>query len=148
MKANPDKCHLLLNNSCKKKVNMGKFHIESSTQEKFLRITIDNNFNFAPHVENLCKNASQKIHALAKISPYMSLIKQRSLLNAFFVSQFSYCALAWMYHSRTLNNRINKSHEKCCCVTYNDKKTTFQKLLDKDYNYKYNCNYNYSYYYN
>ena len=62
---------------------MGKFHIESSTQEKFLRIKIDNNFNFASYVENLCKNASRKIHALAKISPYMSLIKQRSLLNAF-----------------------------------------------------------------
>ena len=54
MKANPGKCHLLLNNSCKKnKINVGEFEIESSTQEKLLGITIDNNLNFASHVENI-----------------------------------------------------------------------------------------------
>ena len=84
MKANPGKCHLLLNNSCKKnKINVGEFEIESSTQEKLLGITIDNNLNFASHVENLCKNASRKVHALARISPFMSLTKKQSLLNAF-----------------------------------------------------------------
>ena len=62
----------------------------------------------------------------------MTLTKKQSLLDAFFVSQFSYCLLAWMCHSRTLNNRIKKLHERCFRVTYNDKKSTFQKLLDKD----------------
>ena len=75
MKANPDKCHLLLNNNCKK-INIGEFEIESSTQDKLLGITIDNNLNFASYVENLCKNASRKIHALARISPYISLTKK------------------------------------------------------------------------
>ena len=37
-----------------------------------------------------------------------------------------------MCHSRTLNNWINKLHERCLRVIYNDKKSTFQKLLDKD----------------
>ena len=84
MKANPGKCHLLLNNSCKKnKINVGEFEIESSTQEKLLGITIDNNLNFASHVENLCRNASRKVHALARISAFMSLTKKQSLLNAF-----------------------------------------------------------------
>ena len=62
----------------------------------------------------------------------MGLTKKRSLLNAFFVSQFSYCPLAWMCYSRTVNNRINKLHERCLRVIYNDKKLIFQKLLDKD----------------
>ena len=115
-----------------KKINIGEFETESSTQEKLLGITIDNNVNFASHVENLCKNASRRIHALDRISPYMSLTKKRSLLNAFFVSQFSYFPLVWMCHSRTLNNRMNKLHERCLRVIYDDKKSTFQKLLDKD----------------
>ena len=62
----------------------------------------------------------------------MSLTKKRSLLNAFFVSQFSYCPLAWMCLSRTLKNRINRLHERYLRVIYNDKKPTFQKLLDID----------------
>ena len=37
-----------------------------------------------------------------------------------------------MCYSRTLNNWINKLHERCLRVIYNDKKSTFQKLLDKD----------------
>ena len=69
---------------------------------------------------------------LAQISFYMSLTKKRSLLlNAFFVSKFSYFLLAWMCHSRTLLNRINKLHERCLRVIYNDKNSKFQKLLDK-----------------
>ena len=42
MKAMPDKCHLLLNNSCKKKIKIEDFETESSTREKLLGITIDN----------------------------------------------------------------------------------------------------------
>ena len=115
-----------------KKINIGEFEIESSTQERLLGNTIDNNLNFASHNENLYNNVSRKTHALSRISPYMSLIEKRSLSNAFFVSQFSYCPLAWMCHSRTLNNRISKPHERCLGVIYNEKKSKFQKLLDKD----------------
>ena len=132
MKANPNKSQLLLNNSCKKKISIGECEIESSTEEKLSGITIDNKLNFASHVENLCKNAGRKMHALARISPYMGLTKKRSILNAFFVSQFSYCPLAWMCHSRTLNNRTNKLHERCLRFIYNDKKSTFHKALDKN----------------
>ena len=35
MKANLDKCHLLLNNICKKKISIEEIEIESITQEKF-----------------------------------------------------------------------------------------------------------------
>ena len=37
-----------------------------------------------------------------------------------------------MNHSRTLNNKINRIHEKSLRVVYNDKKATFKELLDKD----------------
>ena len=73
------------------------------------------------------------MHALSRISAYMSLSKKLSLLNALFVSQFNYCPLAWMCHSRTLSNRMNKLHEKCLRVIYYNKKSTFPKLLDKGY---------------
>ena len=37
-----------------------------------------------------------------------------------------------MNHSRTLNNKINRIHERSLRVVYNDKKATFKELLDKD----------------
>ena len=62
----------------------------------------------------------------------MDLSKRRILLNAFFISQFSYCPLVWMFHSRGKNNKINRIHERCLRIIYNDKKSTFYELLEKD----------------
>ena len=43
---------------------------------------------------------------------YMNKKKRRFLISAFITSQFSYCPLVRMPHRRTMNNRINKIHEK------------------------------------
>ena len=56
----------------------------------------------------------------------------RLLLKSFIESQFSYCPLVWMFHSRTLNNRINKLHERGLRLVYNDSHLTFEELLSKD----------------
>ena len=62
----------------------------------------------------------------------MNLAKKKMLMNSFFKSQFSYCSLVWMYHSRTINNKINHLHEICLRVIYNDKISSFKELLERD----------------
>ena len=37
-----------------------------------------------------------------------------------------------MCHSRTANNKINKLHERCLRIIYNDKNSSFKKLLETD----------------
>ena len=80
----------------------------------------------------LCDKASLKLHALARISPYMNLEKKRMIMKAFISSQFGYSPLAWMAHSRSLNNRINRIHERSLRLVYDDQISTFDELLDKD----------------
>ena len=53
-------------------------------------------------------------------------------MNAFFKSQFSYCPLVWMCHSRANNSKINRLHERCLRIIYSDKKSSFEQLLEKD----------------
>ena len=53
-------------------------------------------------------------------------------MNAFFTSQFSYCLLIWMCHSRINNRKINMLHERCSRIIYNDQQLSFTKLLNKD----------------
>ena len=53
-------------------------------------------------------------------------------MNAFFTSQFSYCQLIWMYHSRSNNRKINMVHERCLRIVYNDKQSSFTELSNKD----------------
>ena len=37
-----------------------------------------------------------------------------------------------MFHSRSLNNKINWLHERCLRIIYNDERSTFEELLAKD----------------
>ena len=59
----------------------------------------------------------------------MDLAKCKSLLKAFITSQFNYCPSIWMFHSRQLNNRINKIQEIALRLVYKDSKLTFDDLL-------------------
>ena len=62
----------------------------------------------------------------------MKIEKKRIIMKAFIESQFGYCPLIWMFHSRSLNNKINRIHERALQITYNDKSSSFQDLLKKD----------------
>ena len=53
-------------------------------------------------------------------------------MNSFFRSQFNYCPLIWMCHNRTNNRKINRLHKRCFWIIYNDKQSSFIKLLEKD----------------
>ena len=84
-------------------------------------------------MNTLLKKANKKYHALARVCNYMDAKKRRVLMNAFITSQFSYCPLVWMFHSRTLNNRINKIHEKALRLVYkNETFSSFDDLLKRD----------------
>ena len=54
-------------------------------------------------------------------------------MNAFFKSQFNYCPLVWMCHSRINNTKISRLLERCLRIMYNDKTSSFGNLLKKDY---------------
>ena len=48
------------------------------------------------------------------------------------MSQFQYFQLAWMFHSRYLNNKINKIHERALRIAYKDYDSSFDVLLERD----------------
>ena len=53
-------------------------------------------------------------------------------MKSFIESQFGYCRLIWMLHSRGLKNEINRIHERAARITYNDKSSSYSELLTKD----------------
>ena len=104
MKANPDKCHLLVTTNTLTSVNINGFQITNSTEEKLLGIKFNSKLSFENHVSSLCKKASQTLHALTRIVNYMNLSRRKSFMKTFFISQFNYRPLHWMFHSRKLNH--------------------------------------------
>ena len=132
-KINTDKCKLIITNQEQGIfAKVGNDVIECSKSIKLLGITIDNKLNFNEHALKICKKASQKLHALARISNYISTDKLKLIMNAFIDSQFSYCPLIWMNHSRTINNRINRLHRRALRIVYKEPDNSFEELLTKN----------------
>ena len=71
-----------------------------------LGVKFDNKLMFEKDVTNICRKASRKTYALARIVPYTDFYERRMVMNAFFSSQFNYCPLIWMCHSRSTNRKI------------------------------------------
>ena len=132
MKANPGKCHLILSTKSPEVVFIDGIQITSSTTEFVLGIIIDSELNFENHLSPICYKVSRKINSLGRIANYVPLEKRRIVMKTFIESQFNYCPLIWMFHSRIINNKINRLHERALRIVYSDFKSSFEGLLMED----------------
>ena len=132
-KANPDKFHFISSGPENEVfLNIQQHKIYNSRYETLLGIKIDRKLTFEEHVTTLCRKAAQKLHALSRISNFMSYNQRRIIMKSFINSQFGYCPLVWMMHSRKLNNRINGIHKRALRIVFKDYSSSFQELLRKD----------------
>ena len=74
----------------------------------------------------------RKINALGRIANYMTVDKRRIVMKTFIESHFNCCTLIWMFHSQTINNKINRLHERSFRIVYSDFESLFEGLLLKD----------------
>ena len=109
MKLNQDKCHLLVLGFKYENiwVNVGKTKIWESKKQKLLCVEIDRTLSFDEYIASLCRKAGKKLSVSVRLSNFMCTKKKRVLMKTFIESQFRYCPLIWMFHSRGVNNKIN-----------------------------------------
>ena len=133
MKLNDDKYHLMIfgGKSDEVSVKIGEANVKESKEEKLLGIIFYQTLSFKQHVKTLCKKASQKLHALARISSYMDTEKLKQVMQAFVLSHFSYCPLVWMFYDRTYSRRINHIHQRALRFAYKDYQADFESLLEQ-----------------
>ena len=131
MKANRDKCHLIVSKNENISMHIAPFKIKNTNCEKFLGIKVDSRLSFNEHLDGIIK-ASSKINALSRITPFTNISKKRILMNSFFNSKINYCPLVWMFHSRSINIKINRLRDRILRIVYNDFKPSFKNLSEKD----------------
>ena len=132
LKTNAGKFHLFLSPYEDQRITVENYVIKSRGAEEILGVTIDSSLNFKEHILSLCKKANCKLHALSRVSKYMTLNKRRILMKSFKISQFNYYPLIWMIHNRGLKNRINHIHERAIRIVYDDYSSNFEDLLNKN----------------
>ena len=101
---------------------------------KPLGVNIDSELKFNDHVSNIYKKACRTLTALQRLTKIFTLQQRKTLMKSFIDSQFNYCPLIWLQHTRSLNNKINKLQERSLRIVYEDCTSSFDNLLKKDKN--------------
>ena len=77
MKANAEKCHLIMNTNESVDFQLGGSLIERNDCEKILGVKIDYKLNFDERVKTSCSKANNKLRALARATPQISVEKRK-----------------------------------------------------------------------
>ena len=138
LKPNSDKYHLLLSSHDENlELTINNDKVKNTSEVKLLGITLDNEFSCIKHVQNICRKASKKLHALYRVCKYITQNPRKVIMKAFIESQFGYCPLVWAFHgNRTLNNTINDIQERALRLVFTDYHSSYDELLKKDGSYK------------
>ena len=112
---------MILSTNKPAQIQIGEFLIQSNNSEKLLGVKIDSKLLFVKHIKTICKKTRNKLRALARVTLYMMIETKKVLINSFLDSQFNYCPLVWMCHSRRNNTKINALYERCLQLIYSDK---------------------------
>ena len=101
-------------------VNLGRYHLLTNCNDE-LKIYINDDVINGTKITGgndqilfyvMCKKPGQKLpHYLQQHLPRSC--GRSGLMNAFFMSQFSYCHLVWMCHKRIKNTVINRLQKRC-----------------------------------
>ena len=95
LNANSGKSHVMLTTDNKQKINFKASPISNKKIVKLLGVTVDNKLSFEAHLNLVCKKVVKNIHALARVSKFISKKKLRVIMKAFMMSRSSYCPLVW-----------------------------------------------------
>ena len=77
MKANHDKCYLLVSGKNNVTIIANGFKIKNTECEKLLGIKVDCELKFENYLDRAIKSASNKINALSRVTPFMNLSKKK-----------------------------------------------------------------------
>ena len=106
-----------------------KYHIKYSVSEKLLGVIIINKLDFTEHLNTVYKKANLKLHALNRISKFLSPEQHVVIINAYIKSLSNYFSLIWMFYYRRIMQKMNKVDKRSLCLLLKNCKDDFQDHL-------------------
>jgi len=134
MQANPNKFQaMVLHRSLKPSVTftIENSHITPSVSVKLLGVLVDNNLSFDHHISLLSQKAAKQVNAFGRISKNLSTECKMNVMNAFILSNFSYCALVYHFCSVKNQRKLEKLQERALRIVFNDYLCEYSQLLDR-----------------
>ena len=77
--------------------------VETVPSVRLLGIQLDDKLNFSLHVSKICKSAANQLSALTRLNNFLCFEGKRVLINSYFMSNFNYCPLVWMFSNANIS---------------------------------------------
>ena len=133
LKANAGKFQFMILNRKhyrRQRMVINSITVKESNEVILSGTTLDNKLVFKKQIENWCRTAQYKLHALICIRKCLTLDKAILFGNTFINSQFSYAPLIWMFCRKTLYHKIGKIHHRTLKVICQSEGTYKNILLE------------------
>ena len=75
---------------------------------ELLGIQIDDKLEFNLHISNICRSAANQLSALFRLKRFLGYKEKMILINSYFMANFNYCPLVWMFSSASSLKKIEK----------------------------------------
>ena len=98
-----------------------KFHNKISAtvfSVRLLGVQPDDKLNFSLHVTNICKSAANQLSALIRLDKFFE--GNTVLINSYFMSNFNYCPLRWMFSNARPLNKIENLQKRALRFLHNN----------------------------
>ena len=134
MKLNTDKCKLIVagRKDHQVSIKVGNSEIKENKEVDLLGITIDDKLDYSKYLNVQIKKANSKLIAIRRYQHLLTFRQKKIALSSFVHCHFAYAPLVWMFHSREINNRINRIYKKALRILYDDCISSFEDLLRRD----------------
>ena len=96
---------------------------------KLLGIQIDNQLNFNLHISNICRTAANQMNALTRLKRFLGFKEKRILINSYFMVNFNYSPLVWMFSSASLLKKIDNFQKRALRFLSNNYEISYEELL-------------------
>ena len=100
-----------------------EFHnktFESVSFVRLLAVQLDDKLNFSFHVSNICKSAANQLRALIRLNNFLCFERKRVLINSYFMSNFNYFPLVWMFSNAKSFKKIENLQKRALRLLYNN----------------------------
>ena len=85
--------------------------IKTVPSVELLGIQLDDKLDFSPGISNICKSAANQLNALIRLQKFLSFKENEILINSYFMANFNYCPLVWMFMFR--NSALSNNSRFC-----------------------------------
>ena len=136
MIVNPDKFQAILldkrksghTNQC---IVVENQYIKVVSSVELLGIQIDDKLEFNLRISNICPSAANQLNALFRLKRFLGYKEKRIFINSYFMANFNYCPLVWMFSSASSLKKIEKLQKRALRFLYNDYEISYEELLLK-----------------